>query len=349
MLHIINDCHLGAKRQAGTTPESQKALTEHIRSEFVRLVNMAPEGAHIAINGDLFDSFTVDPNEVVFAYETLSDWLHKSGGGLTLCAGNHDWAPRGDKLSSFHLLAHFLQARWFGTVDIIDYRDGLDCIYPGVWVIPHMPNQEQFNIEIEKVFDEHPGVLLLHANYANEFAEHADHSLNVHEETAQRLVKEGWQLVFGHEHQMRKALDGKVVIPGCQICTSIADHLGCDTKYATLIHDDGRIELTTFNKVSDNFAEIDWQHLADTPADLKFIRVAGKATSEQAAEVVGAIDGLRRTHSAYVISNAVSIDGISEFGELTSVTFEDVTKFDVMGLLMEEFSDKERDVLRSLL
>lgn len=345
---VINDTHLGARRQAGTTPESQQALTEFQRQEFRNLLDLTD--GDLVINGDLFDSFTVDPVDVVFAYEALSDFIFNGNQHmtLTLVCGNHDHSPRGNKLSSFHMLCHFLQARWPFNVKVVDYSNGLTYIATDVLAIPHMPNQELFDLEIEKLDDEKPGVLLLHANYDNNFAEHSDHSLNVSEDVAKDLVAKGWTLLFGHEHQMRTALNGKVLITGNQIPTSVADCLGTDNKYVARIHD-GKVELGSILTLSEIYSAIDWRNLSDVNPDAKFVRVSGEASAEEAAEVVNAVSNLRKSHKAFVISNAVSISGLQEFDELSSVSFEDVSKVDVLGLICEDLTDREAKVVKELL
>src|SRR5574340_346375 len=170
-------------RKGGVTTESQAALRVAQYAHFERL--LANCRGDTIINGDLFDGFMVDPNDVILTFQAFANWFkHVANPNctLTLVAGNHDWNPRGGKTSSFHLLCHFMKTMFPDNVQVIDYEDGFTPIYPDIWAIPHMPNQALFDLEIEKALAENHGWLLLHANYNNTFAQHSDHSLNVSQE-----------------------------------------------------------------------------------------------------------------------------------------------------------------------
>lgn len=349
MIRIINDTHLGATRKAGTTPVSQQALRLYMQESFSSLL----WGYHdtLVINGDLFDSFTVDPQTLIFAYEKLHEWLQADPEKyLVLVCGNHDWSPKGDKVSSFHLLAHFLVSANPDQVKVIDYKDGLTHMSAKVWVLPHMANQDLFNIEIEKACRTNgsDNILLLHANFENNFADHSDHSLNVFESQTDALIEAGWTLVFAHEHQYRKARDGRVVIVGNQIPTSVADCLGPEDKYYAQI-DSGKLELVQCLHVPDLLVEMDWRDLNDVPANAAFVRVTGSASSAEASDMVDAIWNLRQSHDAFVVANAVKVEGMDELDELAEASFEDMKKVDVLDLLLQEFTDEEKKVIKELL
>lgn len=86
---IINDLHIGVNRTGVTTPQSQFALRDYLRSWLESLLE--EEDQFVVINGDLFDSFTVDTMEVTKTAVIILKWLSKSGSrALNLIAGNHD-------------------------------------------------------------------------------------------------------------------------------------------------------------------------------------------------------------------------------------------------------------------
>lgn len=345
---ILNDLHVGASRKAGTTPASQAALSEYIHQNFEALINATDED-HIVINGDLFDGFEVPGTDLIRTFNVLDRWFMKSRQAqhLTLIAGNHDWNPRADKVSSFHLLAHFLKVRRGMAVDVIDHTRGLSRVSDRVWAIPHMPNQDLFDIELSRAMSERGDFLLLHANYDNNFAAESDHSLNVSREIAAELVDRGWTLIFGHEHQFRMA--SGIVIPGNQVPTSVSDCLGCEGKNYVTLHDKVISRYEWLNLEEDKvFTRVDWRNL-DTDPGYQFIRVEGTATAEEAAEVVDAVARFRAKSEAYVVTNAVKVEGVSAFDELAEMSLEQITAFNVLDALLEELSEEEGKVVKELL
>lgn len=345
---IINDLHIGTKRQAGTTPASQAGLREYIYSEFERLLQI--ETDHVCVLGDLFDGFNVETADVIRTYNLLNNAVAR-GRRLTLVMGNHDASAKGDKVSSFHLLAHFLCAS-SKNVKVVDHSNGLTNVdgnhLDRVFALSHCLNHDLFNLEIAKAveMDGEHRVLLLHCNVKNEFAQHSDHSLDLGDEQLGALMRAGWTLVVGHEHQARTLRSGRVIIPGNQIVTSVADVLGSDKKFYTTITD--KVERHEWLNVPDIYAEVDWTNLDDAP-EKAFLRVTGNATAEQAADVVAAVAKLRQKSDAYVVGNAVRIYGMADFEALAELSFDDVSKVDVLALLMEELSEREQDVVRGLL
>lgn len=345
---ILNDLHVGASRKAGTTPASQAALTEHIHQHFEALINATDED-HIVINGDLFDGFEVPGTDLIRTFSVIDRWFMKSRQAqhLTLIAGNHDYNPRGDKVSSFHLLAHFLKVRRGMAVYVIDHTRGLSRVADRVWAIPHMPNQDLFDIELSRAMSERGDFLLLHANYDNNFAAESDHSLNVSREIAAELVDRGWTLIFGHEHQVR--VTESIVIPGNQIPTSVADCLGCHGKhYLTLSGKETQLREWLNLEEDKVFTRIDWRNL-DADPGYQFIRVEGTATAGEAAEVVDAVARFRAKTEAYVVTNAVKVEGVAAFDELAEMSLEQITAFNVLDALLEELSEEEGKVVKELL
>lgn len=350
MTLIINDVHLGAVRKGGTTPATQVAIREYLQKA-LRTLLAGAEDNHLIINGDLLDSFSVEPTEVVRAYETLADWLHEGGRTLTMIQGNHDANPRGDKLSSFHLLCHFLVSR-FGaaTVRVID--KGFTQVSCDVWAIPHMSNQDLFDMEVAKAVKEANGkYLLLHCNYCSTFAEHSDHSLNISASQVTALADAGWHLILGHEHQSRNLPHATVT--GNQWPSSISDCLGHGSaqkdgkKYALRITQNGLEHTQTWHAAED-YTEMDWHDL-DTEATQRFIRVTGDASAAEAEAAMSAIAKFRQKSPALVIGNAVRVEGVSVIEGFGEDMGEAIKSFDVLGALLQELSVPEADVVRGLM
>jgi DNA repair exonuclease SbcCD nuclease subunit len=314
------------------------------------LINATDED-HIVINGDLFDGFEVPGTDLIRTFNVLDRWFMKGRQAqhLTLIAGNHDYNPRGDKVSSFHLLAHFLKVRRGMAVDVIDHTHGFSRVSDRVWAIPHVANQDLFDIELHRALDAagEGDFLLLHANYDNNFAVEADHSLNVSKEAADLLISAGWTLIFGHEHQPRVYTG--IVIPGNQIPTSVADCLGCDGKYYLTLQgkDVARHEWSNLEEER-VFARVDWRNL-DTDPGYQFIRVEGTATAEEAAEVVDAVARFRAKSEAYVVTRAVKVEGVAAFDGLAEMSLEQITAFNVLDALLAELSEEEGKVVKELL
>jgi DNA repair exonuclease SbcCD nuclease subunit len=341
---IINDLHIGVTRQGGTTPQSQQALRDHLRGKVTELITT--EWNEVTVNGDLFDGFTVDVLEVVRTYEMFADWLHTTGGTLNLIAGNHDWNPRGDKLSSFHLLCHFLKSHFGEKVRVFD--DGFAHVSGNICCIPHMPNQELFNIEIDKAIENggDGGWLLLHCNYKNTFAENSDHSLNLNDDQIGKLIVAGWKLVLGHEHQGYELRGGRVIVAGNQFPTSISDCIGEKGKRCLRTNGDDMEFVKTWSPAGE-YVEVDWRDMSIGDAD--FIRVVGEASAVEAADVISAISKLRQQANAFVITNAVKIAGNEAMADMAEVSLENVKAYDVIAAIMEQLDEREAEVVKGLM
>jgi len=344
---VINDLHIGAPRQGGTTPQSQQALKDFLRDSLARLIESSD--GHVVVNGDLLDNFTIDVSEVIKTYEIFSDWLHASQGKLTLIAGNHDHSAKGAKVSSFQLLCHFLQARFETQVEVITHADGFARINDKVYSIPHCLNQALFDIEIEeaiKMPDAKGCYLLLHCNIKNTFAENSDTSLNVNDTQLGNLMRAGWTVVDAHEHQGYELRGGRVIVVGNQIPSSISDCIGEKSKRALIIDESGHRFVETWN-AKGAYIETDWQHLDVGNAD--FIRVVGDATSAQAADVVNVISKLRQNINAFVITNAVKIAGNEMLSEMALDSVENIRAYDVMEAILKELTEEEGEIVKGLL
>jgi DNA repair exonuclease SbcCD nuclease subunit len=345
----INDLHLGTRRAAGTTPASSAALAASLQDSFEKFL-MENLDDDLIIAGDLFDAFQIDIGEILQCYHTLAMWLDKSGKRLYLQAGNHDAGRRDDMLSSFDFLCQILESR-FSTVTTI--KRELFSV-GNIHMIPHCMNQDLFNIELEKALYVEPGFLILHANCANGFAEHSDASLNVDAEWLTELSKKH-TILFAHEHQARTLkLGGKpICIMGNQFPSSIADCLahgeaqkdGC--KYAHVINGDGSITKIKTWERKGSFEQIDWTEL--TVPTAPFVRVSGSATAAQASDVIGAIARARKESNSFVITNGVVIEGIGDMALDAAVLFDRVSSFNILESLLENLTQAEQVVVKSLL
>lgn len=344
---IINDVHAGVQRKGGTTPASQEALRTYLFDSLEALLTETQE-RDILILGDLFDTFEVPLADWIRTYHILAETIDR-GKHIILVAGNHDNSPRGGKVSSFTALCEVLQSRSSaGRVTVYDV--GQSGPVPGGWVIPHCANQDLFNIELQKVLelDFPPEFLFLHANYDNNFAVNADHSLNVSMEQAAAISAGGTTLVFAHEHQARADLGGKVVVLGNQWPTSVSDCLNNDKKFAHVLRGGQLTKLETWDKDSEaGYAEVNWTDLDDA-LEVSFIRVSGTASSAQASDAVNAVAAFRQSSNAFVITNAVKVEGIAEIEELPA-QFEAAKAFDVLSFIKQHLDADEIAVVEQLL
>jgi DNA repair exonuclease SbcCD nuclease subunit len=343
----INDLHLGVCRAGGTTPQSQAALRDNLRLFLAH--TLGSENGGVTVNGDLFDSFTVDTNEVVKTAVIFTSWLEGgSARTLNLISGNHDYNPRGDKLSSFHLLTHILDMSTVGH-RVFVFDDGIERVGGSVWCIPSMPNQALFDIEIEKATNkpESAKYLLLHCNYKNGFAENSDHSLNINDDQVGALMRAGWDLILGHEHQPYDLRGGRVVVVGDQVPSSIADCLGNKTKRMVRVTDEGLKFEETWS-AEGSYVEANWRDLPDLDG-YQFIRVTGDATALEAADVIKVVSKLRQRSEAFVVSSAVKIEGHSMSEEMAETSIESIKSFDILASILAELNEQEQEVVKGLL
>jgi UDP-2,3-diacylglucosamine pyrophosphatase LpxH len=335
-LTILNDLHIGAQRAAGTTPLTAWQLRQYLNSEFERLVQEVD--TDLCILGDLFDTGNVPMADVLAVWETLRAWLSK-GCRLYLVKGNHDDSRNTTVLSSFQFLCRLLSAE-FGD-QAVEVSSPQLLADHGAYVLCHVTNQDIF----DQVLATAPACdyWLIHANFNNSFAVQADHSLNVSLEQAMKAPAK--HLVFAHEHQARKGLNGKVFVAGNQFPSSVADCLGNEAKYLTRLAGSAPERVQTWNREG-NYAEQDWRALKDDGC--KFIRVVGEASAAEAADVVSAISKFRNKAKALVITNAVKIEGTAD-GEQIQITLEQVKSFDVLSALLECLDEREQGVVKGLL
>lgn len=337
-LTIINDTHCGAIRSGGTTPASSWLLRQHTLQSFEDLLDRID--TDLLINGDLLDTYSIPMRDLLQVYMALTKWLARTGCRLYLAAGNHDLSKNAQQMSSFQMLCELLLqlSPNGGVVPIFKPTILMDH---DAYVIPHMPNQELFNLAIEQVPD--VKYLFLHCNVENKFAMQADHSLNLSLDQARALKVD--HIIVAHEHQRTEHLKGKIQVVGNQIPTSIADCLGNADKWYVSVGD-GKLEFHHAWSAEGDFDRQDWRSLADTGA--RFIRVEGEATAAEAAAVVSAISKFRSKAEALVITNAVKVEGQGDT-ETLQLGGEEVKAFDVLGAVYELLSPAEGAIVKKLL
>lgn len=348
---ILNDLHLGVRRSAGTTPASAEALRMEMHRGFAELLALAT--GHVCILGDLFDEFTVESFDLITTFHTLADWLNTGTGNLILVRGNHDWHPSGTKVSSFDLLADLLGRMYGARVSAI--RDGATSVGENIIVVPHMPNQDLFDMELDAVMDRDGQYLLTHCNIMPPACHgKRDHSLTIGEERAKQLT-ERFTILNAHEHQHYFHHLGRGIhCLGNQIPSSVADCMakghaqGDGIKYAYEITDQGVVRHPVWSAL-ESFAVVDWRDLDTSDPDRDFIRVEGDATAAEAARVVDAIAKFRSKSRAFVVSNAVRTEGQAGVEEAAAATFDSLQAFDVVGALLAELEPAERKVIEEIL
>jgi metallophosphoesterase superfamily enzyme len=348
---VTNDLHLGTARVAGTTPKSAQALRMYLQDELRSLMH-AHQDKHVVINGDLFDEYAVPVADILGFYQTASAWLDRTDDGsqkLVLGAGNHDLSKDSSRMSSFEFVAEILRQSYPDNVIVVLQPQ---MIFDGVYMIPHVANQDLFELALDQVPAD-AEVVLLHANYHNGFTVQSNHALNLSEDQAKKLieVRESRTILFGHEHQARRDLGGRVVMAGNQLPSSIADCLRNpgNKKYAHVISSAGIEAIETWDG-NESFQDIDWQDISLGIRDgVQFLRVSGQAKAEQASDVISVISKLRQQLDAFVVSNAVQIEGVQDIADLPSSLEMAKAQFDVLGFLYEQLTPRQAEVVRKLL
>lgn len=365
---LVNDIHLGATRVSGTTQASQMVIREYLLASFERLA-FEHLDKDMIVNGDLFDAFWVSPLDALGFYDVARRWLKASvisaqgikvGGKMWVGRGNHDWSKDSMKMSSFDMICRILSAEFPDRFVPVTEPDWLTT---GIRMIPHMANQELFDLALEQTPQPigRAPLLLLHANYDNGYTADSDHSLNVSAEQAGKLMANGWTLVFGHEHQARRIArsycvrtnthDWGVIVTGNQWPSSVADCLNNpdNVKHAHIIKADRTLVPILTWQADDDFAQLDWRDLASYEGGARFIRVTGKASSEEASDAIAAISQFRRDRAeVLVVTNAVVVEGVADMGELKA-TAENIKAFDVLGFLIDQLDEKQAAKVRELI
>jgi hypothetical protein len=336
-MRVLNDAHIGALRSAGTTPLTQWQLRKHVLAEFEKLL---PVGEDCMILGDLFDTNNVPISDVLATYFILEKWLTDNVNNfLYNVNGNHDASKTSNVMSSFKFLGALLSNRFPDRYVHIEESRSI----PYGYVIPHVANQDLFELELSKVPE--CEYLFVHCNYDNGFAAQSDQSLNMSAEQARECKAR--RIVFAHEHYSRDL--GKVFIPGNQIPTSVSDWLVDRNKRYLSIYAEGdkfRHEYTDCTIRTVEFIEQDWKELEVTGH--LFVRVVGEAAADESSKVIAALAKFRKSSEAFVITNAVKI--LTEENQLVDFesTLKSVQGFSIMEALKKLVTPEEYAILESL-
>lgn len=325
-LTVLNDWHIGAVRSAGTTPATAYQLRLDLLQQFED--TLYGIDTDLMILGDLFDGPDISKADLLRTYQVLDDWLGRTGKSLWLVNGNHDLSKSSQNFSSFQFLAALLSDEGVYASSVVHITEG--AMTPHGYVIPHVANQDLFDLELAKV----PACdhLFVHCNWDNGFAVESDHSLNLSKEQAKALPVK--HIFFAHVHQATTALAGKVVVMGNQVPSSVSDCLGNSEKCMLQI-DGGDHRLATIWVATNDFLEVDWQYLAGLEeAPQRFIRVTGTATAAEADKLVTTLARFRKDAKALVITNAVKIEGVDD-ASVMALSHEEVTSFNVRAALEE--------------
>ena len=295
---------------------------------------MLPINSDLMILGDLFDTFDINPLDFYHTYITLSGWLCANPTSyLYLVAGNHDLSKTSTTVSTFELLCKFLQ-----------HPRVLVILAPAMtnygYVIPHLPNQGLFDEALANVplCDN----LFLHCNYDNHFAVQSDQSLNLTKEQAAAIPCT--KIIIAHEHNMK--VEGKIVIPGNQIASSVSDWISSPFKYYATVSDLGKeVNLVQCRRAQDEYVEVDWKSMETVTAP--FMRITGKVRPEEATLAITAIAKLRGTSAALVISSAIEIQGEDSTAEFAA-SLESAQTFDVMKALASHLTIEQMKKVQEL-
>lgn len=346
---ILSDVHIGFDRKGGTTPASREKLRSYLMGSFAAFIDdHLDTDETLVILGDLFDAFEVSPRDWVDTFAALQKWLFGHTRKLVLVAGNHDHSPKALRVSSFEMLCTVLRNTYFDQVTIVGIDEWM-YLSDDIVAVAHCSNQDTFNLKLAEVLGKVKmgDRVLLHANFDNKFAVESDHSLNVSYDLAKEFAAKGATLYFAHEHQARTALGGSVVVFGNQWPTSIADCLNNDEKFAHVMTG-GVQKVQTWKRdgIVASYREWDWRELTESNAD--FVKVTGQATSTEASEVINKLADFRKRSEAFIVTNAVKIEGVAEVESLPE-TFEAAKAFDVMEFIARHLNQDQMMAVNKLL
>lgn len=314
---VINDLHFGCRRRGGTTQQSREALESWMFEEFEALLQIPHD--RVIIAGDLFDTRQVQEHIMLRLINNLKTE------DCTIMLGNHCLGGINDGTISS---TEFVGAMAGCTVVREPVQDS-----GGIYMIPHLFNQEQHEQAIAEVPD--GCILITHCNVSNAFAQ-GDHSLNLSEEEISVLRNKKVRVLAAHEHNPRRYREAIEVI-GCQYPTTISDCLNKQDKRCVVI-EDGEISFIETWKSADSFWDVPYTALDTVPDRAQFVRVHGEATKADFPKVVQAVDKLRRSSNAFVVSNAVDV-----IVDNVVMSAEDVTGINVIELLVQALPEKFRE------
>ena len=348
---VLNDLHIGVQRVAGTTPASAAALRQYALDKYQSLLETAGKHDMVVVNGDLTDRYDIEMSDMLQLYAITAEFLRKNKDAeMVWAAGNHDLSRNSNNMGSVEFIGNLLQGMFPEQFAVACVHS---LLWDGIYVIPHMTNQEEFDEALAQV-PKGTHTLLLHCNYDNPFAGAQDHSLNLAEDVAMGLKRRGIKMILGHEHQGREMLGGSVVITGNQFPTSVSDCLAHGEaqkdgkKYCITLTQDGKHERHETWSRSHHYKEVDWKEVQD--ADLTsyaFIRVVGTAERDESSEALKTVTNLRKESMAFVVTNAVKVASIDEMD--VDVSVEDIRKVNVVDMLLGMLTTEQASAIQKLL
>jgi len=311
---ILNDIHLNCRRAGGTTKQSRKDLEVWMLGRFKGLLEIPHE--KLIILGDLYDRRHVDEHIMKDVIELLDKE------NCAIAVGNHDVGKGedGNTISS----CEFTSLMSDSTLIKAPIFSG------GLYIIPHVSDQKLFDHAVQLCPDN--TIMLTHANIDSPFA-HGDHSLNLSLQQMKDLTDRGVDVIAGHEHTRRDVMN--VSILGNQFPSSIADCLGGD-KFAHVLEDGVLTSIPTWT--TDSYyegSEIPKGHY-------DFINITGECELVEYPAVVKAVAELRKNSDAFIVKNSTKV---KEF-EVAKMT-EEITRFNIVDMLLEEINPDYRDEVRS--
>ncbi len=350
MISIINDVHLGVKRQAGTTNASRDALEAYTFEQFRLLLQRCEGSSATVIAGDLFNKAKVGEVALYMAFRLLSDHMKRSDQDLILVRGNHDnRSETVNDMCSLELLYVLLQdakdsGAFGGDVHLVyNEPDLLEVDGVELYIIPHVFDQEEFDKQIDRV---PAGVqyLLLHVNYDNYFAQ-GDHSLNLSKQQAKKITGTDTTILIAHEHHNRVPAPG-IVVMGNQFPTSIDDCLGDSQKFMYQIDKGGTLDKIATWTAANNYIDVPFNQVDQVPPDqYKFIRISGSCEKSEFAASIREVNELRKLSNAFIVSNAVKIREAAK----DSRSKEEIETIDITGMLLAALSKTSREKVEKCL
>lgn len=353
---VISDLHLGVQRNGGTTLASAAALRDYGHAQHRKLLALAPANGckRVIVNGDLSDVYDIPLSQALQIYADTDSFLNENDETEVVWGlGNHDLSKDSSKLGTVSFIGALLSMKHKRFTLLTQPA----AISADTYLIPHVPNQDLFDLELTKI-PESTKFVLLHCNFDNKFACDADHSLDLSRSRAKELKARGFKLIFGHEHQGRESLGGGVVITGNQFPSSIADCLphgdgqkGGTKRALILEHNAGELEFIqtwTPNDAEGWYTTCDWRELKDLERPGRgFIRAEGSALRSEAADVVKAVSAFRQRSDAFVVTNAVKVEQAEGLDDVAE-SIEDIRSINVLEMLLEHLDPKQREAVQAL-
>lgn len=348
-LLVLNDLHLGVQRAAGTTPASANALRVWLHDQHDALINDSRFAEHdLVYNGDLFDQFMVPLADAIRVADSWHLWLSNHPGNIHVGRGNHDISKDSSRVSMFDFVCAMMKSnyptRFFSHI-------AFGQIGPDVFILPHCINQEEFDRELSRALTTIPSsaILLLHANYDNQFSANSDHSLSVTIDQAKWFNDKGCKLLFGHEHAHKLDTDTGVYITGNQFPTSISDLIESPVKYFAEIAA-GEITISPMPYDDTLLQEVDWKSVGELKEYGRFIKVVGKVAAIDNVLAVEVVSKLRADAiDTFVVTNGVHVVQPDEVGGSSmEMTGEEIRAVNVFEFLYEQLEPEQAAVVRAL-